>query len=133
MPPGKSSWKPQKAKEIGLCCKPVKGKANYDSISQVVRALTDLEASGFVQDASEFATPEYEIELKSDSKKASFPIFSKKGADASKEYFAKRLNPVELLKLKQDAVEKMLSDIAAVKPDQPSGPPQDVTKEEKPK
>ena len=127
---GKTILEATKGEGDWTLLQPEKGKANYDSISEAVRAITDLEATGFCQDPSDFSKPEVVVELKSESKKTSFPIISKKDSDAApKRYFAQRINPTEVLELNAEMVEKMLKNIEAVKPDKPAGTPQDATKE----
>jgi hypothetical protein len=98
---------------------PQQGEAEYNTMSDAVRSITELEAEAFVDSATDvdFSQPAITIELTSDKQAISLPILQQEDA-----YYIQRQNPVEVLKLQAGDVQKILDDAKAVRLEDPPLP-----------
>ncbi|MDX9754391.1 MAG: DUF4340 domain-containing protein [bacterium] len=93
---------------------PQQGKADYNSMAEAVRAITDLEAETFAPPGMDFSSPALILDVSSETKNETIRIVEQTGEDGSKTYFAERLNPLEILQLSASAIDGLRNKVQAV-------------------
>lgn len=114
---------------------PEEGKADFSSVSDVVRGIVDLEAAGFVEGATQnygLDAPELVITLMGDDGEETIALARQEIGDATLQqttYYGARENPLEIYSLSGGAIRLLLDKIDQVSVIQPSEPAQDETTE----